>query len=52
MGSKNDKVRLRVASYFQVAIENSPLNVLELNQELIDLFLLSIIDDQNQEVRN
>jgi hypothetical protein len=50
--SKSTLVRLRTAQYFEIVMSGAPFPVLEANTDLIDLFLVTLTDDQNQEVRN
>jgi hypothetical protein len=52
MNSKNPLVRLRIAQYFEIVMKAFSLFTIEQNSDLIDIFLISATDDQNQEVRN
>jgi hypothetical protein len=44
-------MRLRIAEYFLVILKNTPTNILDINSEYIDEFLIKATDDKNQEVR-
>ena len=51
MDSKNAVVRKRLTIYFEIVLKTYDIEIIEQNQDLIELFLIKVIDDQNQEVR-